>query len=157
MMCTMADAVQVSAALIARNNRLFIAQRPPHKRHGLLWEFPGGKVEKGETPEISLVREIREELNWLVHVGERFQVVRQQSETLPIELHVFWCKRISGHLELKEHVVCRWVLPAELHHYRLTAADRRLIPRLVRWTDPPLRSRDEPEPTGSRPNQSVPV
>ncbi|PIU31101.1 MAG: 8-oxo-dGTP diphosphatase MutT [Syntrophobacteraceae bacterium CG07_land_8_20_14_0_80_61_8] len=123
-------ALQVSAALIVRNNRLFIAQRPPWKRHGFYWEFPGGQVELGESPGASLIREIQEELNWRVRIKGLFQVVRERNQDLCIDLHVFWCEWLGGRLRLKEHLAHRWVGPAELDRYRLTAADRSLIPLL---------------------------
>jgi 8-oxo-dGTP diphosphatase len=129
------NTVQVSAALIVQNDRLFIAQRPPRKRHGLLWEFPGGKVEAGESPQASLAREIHEELNWRVQVGKLFQVVQERNEAFSIDLYAFWCRLTGGQFQLREHVDYRWVLPAELPHYRLTSADRALIPHLRRWSD----------------------
>lgn len=123
-------ALQVSAALIVRSNRLFIAQRPPWKHHGFYWEFPGGQVEPGESPGASLIREIQEELNWRVRIKGLFQVVRERNPDLCIDLHVFWCECLGGRLQLREHLAHRWVDPAELDRYRLTAADRSLIPLL---------------------------
>lgn len=125
--------LQVSAALILRDRRLFLAQRSPQARHAFSWEFPGGKVERGETPELSLIREIREELNWRIQIESLFQVVRERAGDPAIDLHVFWCRVLGGRLQLREHLQYRWVLPIELDRFALTPADRRLIPFLLEW------------------------
>ncbi|MCE5335502.1 MAG: (deoxy)nucleoside triphosphate pyrophosphohydrolase [Desulfobacteraceae bacterium] len=117
----------VSAALIASGKRLFIAQRPPWKKFGYFWEFPGGKVEPGESLEESLVREIREELCLDISVHEFFGSISHEYDDFSIELHAFWCGISGGSLCLKEHVAYRWVEVAELEEYRLTEADRLLI------------------------------
>lgn len=123
--------IQVTAALIPRQGRLFIAQRPPHKSCGLFWEFPGGKKEKGESLEKSLSREINEELCWDVRVRELFHVVHYDQPGLNLDLYAFWCSIEGGTLCLKEHVAFEWVLPQKLHRFKLTGADQQLIPLLL--------------------------
>lgn len=128
--CASLEFLPVAAALIQENGRLFVAQRPSHKRFGLKWEFPGGKVEPGETLRECLAREILEELCWDVHVGDLFRSIRHESPQLRIELHAFWCTVCGGLLRLREHVACRWVHPAELKALDLTLPDLDLLPFL---------------------------
>jgi 8-oxo-dGTP diphosphatase len=127
----------VTAALIPSNGRLFIAQRPPNKKFGLRWEFPGGKAQLGETLEACLVREIKEELNWEIQVGELFQHIQHQHEDFRIELYAFWSQIRGGHLQLREHVACNWVRIGELRRYEFTKADHQLITCLEELADPP--------------------
>jgi mutator protein MutT len=119
--------LNVTAALIVAKGRIFIAQRPPHKKYGLLWEFPGGKVEGGESLQEALEREILEELCWRVHVGELFRSVRHLYEQQALDLHAFWCSIRGGSLCLKEHIDCYWALPEELNHFELTRPDEEII------------------------------
>jgi len=72
--------VKVVAAIVIQNDQVLLARRPPEKHHGLLWEFPGGKVEAGESPEAALIRELREELNWDVDVGRLFDSITFDSD-----------------------------------------------------------------------------
>ena len=123
---------RVTAALITVHGRLFIAQRPPNKKFGLCWEFPGGKVDPDESLEHCLQREIREELNWEIHVGELFEHIRHEQDTFKIDLFAFWSGVCGGRLELREHVACDWVSIPALHGYAFTEADRVLIDRLER-------------------------
>lgn len=121
---------RVTAALIPAYGRLFIAQRPSHKKFGLCWEFPGGKVDPDESLEHCLRRELREELNWDVQVGGLFgQICHQQSDYC-IDLFAFWTEVCGGRLELREHVACEWVAVDALRRYTFTEADRLLIMQL---------------------------
>jgi 8-oxo-dGTP diphosphatase len=134
---------QVTAALITVHGRLFIAQRPPEKKFGLCWEFPGGKVDPDESLEHCLQREIREELNWEIQVGELFEHIRHEQDTFRIDLFAFWSEVCGGRLELREHVACDWVSIPALHRYDFTEADRLLIQRLESLSALP----DFPAPT----------
>lgn len=122
--------MHVTAALITSKGRLFVAQRPPWKRFGLLWEFPGGKVEPGEEWENSLVREIMEELCLEVGIRGFFKTISHETEDFSIDLHAYWCTVLSGTLCLKEHIACKWARVPELKNLNLTVADRLLIPFL---------------------------
>jgi len=119
--------LSVAAALIMAEGRLFIAQRPPHKKFGLMWEFPGGKVEPGESLEEALRREICEELCWEVEVGPLFRHVSHCQPELEIDLFAFWCSIKCGTLCMKEHVAYTWALPGQLREYPFTTADDKLL------------------------------
>jgi mutator protein MutT len=121
---------RVTAALIPAYGRLFIAQRPSNKKFGLCWEFPGGKVDPHESLEQCLQREIREELNWDIHVGDLFGQICHQQDDYRIDLFAFWTEISGGRLELREHVACQWVALEALRRYTFTEADRLLIAQL---------------------------
>jgi 8-oxo-dGTP diphosphatase len=129
--------LSVAAALIMAEGRLFIAQRPPHKKFGLLWEFPGGKVEPGESLEEALRREICEELCWEVEVGPLFRHVSHHQAELAIDLFAFWCSIKCGTLCLREHVAYTWALPGQLREYPFTSADDKLLLFLETLEQPP--------------------
>jgi len=120
----------VTAALISSQGRLFVAQRPPWKKFGLLWEFPGGKVEPGEGLEQSLVREIKEELCLDIRVCGLFKKISQQAPDFAIDLHAYWCVICGGTLHLIEHIAFMWANLSELKQIDFTQADRFLIPFL---------------------------
>ncbi|MCU0574179.1 MAG: (deoxy)nucleoside triphosphate pyrophosphohydrolase [Syntrophobacteraceae bacterium] len=119
--------IRVTAALIIAEGRIFIAQRPLHKKYGGLWEFPGGKVESGETLQEALYREIIEELCWRVRVGELVHRVQDPGESEGVELYAFWCSIAEGDLCLREHIDHYWALPEELHQFPFTQPDREII------------------------------
>jgi len=120
--------LRVTAALIPEHGRLFVAQRASHKKFGLMWEFPGGKVEAGETLEESLAREIAEELCWEIRVGDFFRLIHHESPGLCIDLYAFWCTILGGSLCLREHAACCWASPEELRTFCLTPPDLGLLP-----------------------------
>lgn len=122
--------LSVTAALIAVEGRLFIAQRPPWKRFGLLWEFPGGKIEPGEGSHESLIREIREELCLDVRVLDLFRTIYHSDDDFTLCLHAYWCAITGGSLCMNEHIAFRWAEVAELRTINFTKADRLLIPPL---------------------------
>lgn len=113
--------IQVMAAVIARADRLLICERPAHKRHGGLWEFPGGKVEAGETPLTAVRRELREELGVeVVAVGEvEFSIADAGSEFVIEFLRV----TIDGEPQCIEHTSLAWVSSAELLRFPLAPSD----------------------------------
>ncbi len=129
--------LDVTAALMSVDGRIFVAQRPSWKKFGLKWEFPGGKVEPGERLEDSLVREIREELCLDIAVHGFFRTVSYEEKDFAIKLHAFWCCVTGGMLCLKEHAAFRWVKGPELWEIDLTGADLLLIPFLERLDDFP--------------------
>ncbi|MFZ2447299.1 MAG: (deoxy)nucleoside triphosphate pyrophosphohydrolase [Syntrophobacteraceae bacterium] len=130
--------LSVTAALMTSGGRLFVARRPPWKKFGLLWEFPGGKVEPGEDLRGSLAREIKEELCLDVTVRDLFRTVSHREEDFAIHLHAYWCSVRGGKLCLREHVAFRWANLSELGNIDLTGADRLLIPFLEKLPELPV-------------------
>ncbi|MDR3567232.1 MAG: (deoxy)nucleoside triphosphate pyrophosphohydrolase [Syntrophobacteraceae bacterium] len=122
--------VVITAALITSLGRLLVAKRPPGKKFGLLWQFPGGKVEPGEGLEESLVREIREELCLDIRVRSLFKTISRREPGFEVDLHAYWCEICGGTLHLLEHVAIEWVTPSELKGMQFTKADCLLIPFL---------------------------
>ncbi len=127
---TFSGRVIITAALIADKERLLVARRPPGKKFGLLWEFPGGKVEPGEGLEGALIREIREELCLDICVSGLFKTISRREPGFEFDLHAYWCKICGGTLRLLEHVALKWATLSELKNMELTMADRSLMPFL---------------------------
>ena len=111
-------------ALIEREGRVLVAQRPAHKHLPLQWEFPGGKVEPGESAEAAIVREIREELGCTIAVTRPLPRTTH-AYAVTIEMIPFVCRLIPGSPEPRalEHVDLRWVTLAELSAFDLAPAD----------------------------------
>ena len=123
--------IRVVGAMIERDGRYLITQRPPRASLPLLWEFPGGKVEPGETDEEALARELREEMSIRVEVAERVIHVEHAYEQYDIDFCVYRCQLRAGaiqHLRVHDH---RWVRPEELDDYEFPAADEKTIARLL--------------------------
>ncbi len=118
--------IPVVCALIERGGRILLARRPAHKPPALKWEFPGGKVQAGETPAAALRREIREELACRIVVGRALPRVVPAGDGASIELIPFVCRLAAGSSEPApvEHGEIRWVGPADLLRYDLAAPDR---------------------------------
>ncbi len=121
----------VTAALIRDKQKILIAQRGRTKRYGWRWEFPGGKVKSGETPEACLRREIREELNLEIQVEEHFCTAHHEYPDFHIELMAFWCSVVGGSLRLEEHEQVRWVTIPEMEQYDFVEADLNVISALA--------------------------
>ena len=118
--------IRVVAAIIRDKGRIFATQRGygPYKDG---WEFPGGKIEPGETPEEALKREIREELDTEIEVGEPAGHIEYDYPEFHLSMDCFFCTLLSGSLTLKEHEAARWLFPAELDSVSWLPADRSLI------------------------------
>lgn len=118
--------IEVVAAIIADNDRIFATQRGYGEfKDG--WEFPGGKLEPGETPEEALRREIREELATEIEVGELLTTVEYDYPTWHLTMHCFMCKVLSGDLVLLEHEAAKWLSRDELHSVAWLPADEGII------------------------------
>ena len=121
--------IHVAAAIIREGGRIFATQRG-YGEFKDFWEFPGGKVEPGETPEEALVREIREELDTEISVGERAARVEYDYPEFHLSMECFFAEVVSGGLVLKEHEAARWLSGGELDSVDWLPADLELIERL---------------------------
>ncbi|MGF1463367.1 MAG: (deoxy)nucleoside triphosphate pyrophosphohydrolase [Maricaulaceae bacterium] len=122
-----------AVALVDRDGRVLIAQRPQDKALGGLWEFRGGKLEPGESPEAAAIRELREELN--VEPCETcLDPFAFSSTPLAADRHLlmtlFVCRQWDGFVRLSEHQAVKWVGPEDLHHFAMPPADRPLAAAL---------------------------
>ena len=122
---------EVVAALIWKNNKFMICQRPAHKARGLLWEFVGGKVESGETKERALVRECKEELNVLLSVGDVFMDVVHEYPDLMVHLTLFNATIAEGEPQKLEHNDIQWITPSEMPNYEFCQADQEILEKII--------------------------
>ena len=120
---------EVVAAIITKDGKYFATQRGYGDFAGG-WEFPGGKVEPGETPQDALVREIKEGLDADITVGELVETVKYDYPTFHLTMHCFLCELISNHLVLLEHEAAKWLDPDELDSVEWLPADQGLINHL---------------------------
>ena len=121
---------EVVAALIWEGEKFMICQRPAHKARGLLWEFVGGKVEKGETKEQALVRECREELAVTVEAHDVFMDVVHEYPDLTVHLTLFNASITEGVPQKLEHNDIRWITVGEIDNYAFCPADETILARL---------------------------
>lgn len=124
--------IVVAAAVVVERGRVLLTQRHPHQHLGGLWEFPGGKLEQGESPEEALVRECREECGIEVAVHEVLDVTHHRYPEKEVLLLFYRCELLQGevcHLQVADHA---WVVPAELDRYSLPPADARVVERIQR-------------------------
>ncbi|GAB4300622.1 MAG: 8-oxo-dGTP diphosphatase MutT [Desulfuromonadia bacterium] len=119
--------VQVACALIERGGKVFVARRSHTMTLPLKWEFPGGKIEPGETAVDALCREITEELAVTVEVIGTLPPTIHHYPTLTVTLHPFRCRLTEGEITLSEHLEGRWVHPADLSTLDLAVADRPVV------------------------------
>lgn len=120
----------VCAAVIIDQGRILLTRRPDGKKLGGYWEFPGGKVDPGESLTAALVRELREELAIDIEVGRHLATVSHRYPWGEVFIHAFFCRWRSGtirHLEVADHA---WTSPDDLDSFRILPADAPLIQRL---------------------------
>lgn len=121
--------IRVVAAIIRRNNKILATQRGYGEFKGG-WEFPGGKIEEDELPEDALIREIREELETEIIVGDLIHTIEYDYPNFHLSMDCFWAEIISGELVLKEHESARWLAKHELDDVEWLPADITLIDKL---------------------------
>ena len=118
--------IRVAAAVIREKEKIFATARGYGELKGG-WEFPGGKIEAGETPQEALKREIMEELETEISVGELIDTIEYDYPTFHLSMDCFWCEIISGKLVLKEAEAARWLEKADLDSVEWLPADVTLI------------------------------
>lgn len=122
---------EVVAAIIERDGRILACQRPPEKARGLLWEFPGGKVEPGESREEAIIRECREELGITLVPEAIFTEVTHHYPDLTVHLTFFLCSLPEGEPIPLEHHAILWAAPRELADLPFCPADRGVADMLI--------------------------
>ncbi len=123
---------EVVAALIRKNGKILICQRPKNKARALLWEFVGGKVEAGETREEALIRECREELSITVDIIDEFMSLTHVYTDITIHLTIFNAVIKNGTPTLIEHNDMKWVSASELQNYEFCPADKEILEEIIR-------------------------
>ena len=121
--------VRVVAAVIESDKNIFATQRGYGEFKGG-WEFPGGKIEPGETPQQALVREIKEELDTEIEVGELIETVEYDYPTFHLSMDCFWCKIVKGNLVLLEAEASKWLAKDDLYSVEWLPADAGLIKKI---------------------------
>ncbi len=120
----------IGIGIVWRRGRVLIQQRPPKGLLGGLWEFPGGKRERGESFAACVKREAEEEVGLCVEVGREIAVVNHGYSHMSVTLHAFNCEHVSGRVRLRAATAYKWVRPDELGAYAFPAANRRIIKKL---------------------------
>jgi 8-oxo-dGTP diphosphatase len=121
--------IEVVAAVIRDGDRIFATQRGYGDfKDG--WEFPGGKTEQGETPEQALIREIREELDTEIQVGDLLETVEYDYPKFHLTMHCFWCEVVQGNLVLREAEAAKWLTKDTLDSVDWLPADITLVDKI---------------------------
>ena len=121
----------VAAVIFDERGRIFATQRG-YGEWKDWWEFPGGKMEAGETPQQALKREIHEELDAEIEVGELLRTIDYDYPAFHLTMRCFKCKLCESHVTLLEHEAARWLNPGELHSVQWLPADEEIIEELKR-------------------------
>jgi 8-oxo-dGTP diphosphatase len=127
--------LHVTCAIIERDGLILAAQRSADMNMPLKWEFPGGKIDPGETPEACLIREILEEMGIRIRVGESLPSSTHQYPALRVTLYPFICSIESGEIILHEHSAINWLPPSELHTLDWAEADLPVIAAYLSTND----------------------
>jgi 8-oxo-dGTP diphosphatase len=127
--------LHVTCAIIERDGLILAAQRSADMNMPLKWEFPGGKIDPGETPEACLIREILEEMGIRIRVGVSLPSSTHQYPALTVTLYPFICSIESGEIVLHEHSAINWLPPNELHTLDWAEADLPVIAAYLSVSD----------------------
>lgn len=123
--------IKVVAAVIKNGNKIYATQRGYGEFKGG-WEFPGGKIEQGETSQEALVREIEEELETKIKVNDLIDTIEYDYPTFHLSMECFWCEIVKGNLVLLEAEAAKWLTKEELYSVDWLPADLLLIPKIER-------------------------
>ena len=126
--------IEVVAAIIRKGDRIFATQRG-YGEWKDWWEFPGGKMEEGESPEEALVREIREELSTEISVEELLCTVEYDYPKFHLTMHCYWCSLVTEALHLNEHEAARWLANEELDSVDWLPADLLVVEAIKKQTE----------------------
>lgn len=119
--------ITVAAAVFIHNGTVFAAQRKDAGELAKKWEFPGGKLEKGESGEQAIIREIKEELSADIRVERYIMTVEHSYRTFKITMHAYLCEIVTGELILSEHIASRWLSSSELYSVDWAAVDQPIV------------------------------
>ena len=122
--------IEVVAAIIQKEDKIFATQRG-YGEWKDWWEFPGGKMEQGETPEEALKREICEELSAEINVDELFSTVDYDYPKFHLKMHCYLCTLLTDAMHLNEHESARWLAKDELDSVKWLPADKSIIDKLI--------------------------
>jgi 8-oxo-dGTP diphosphatase len=127
----MSSIINVAAGIIVENNKVLAARRKPGLHLAGFWEFPGGKIEEGETLKQALKRELNEELNINLEIGNFIKKVEYEYPEFYIIMHVFYCHINTRDMDLNEHIDSKWLSKNELFELDWAAADIPIVEKLV--------------------------
>ena len=119
--------IDVVASVIKKDNKYLIAQRNRNKHFSYHWEFPGGKVDQGETFESALHREIKEELSIEIKIHEKISSQKHKDDKIDVEVHYFLCEHLSGKIKLSEHEDMSLATKDDLFDYKMAPGDSKII------------------------------
>lgn len=123
--------IEVVAAIIRKGERIFATQRG-YGDFKDYWEFPGGKMEAGETPEQALIREIREELDAEIRIDKLLSTIEWDYPQFHLTMHCYVCSLVSNELHLNEHEAAKWLNKDEIRSVNWLPADNQLLPLIVK-------------------------
>lgn len=127
----MKNIVRVTAAILEKDGRIIIAQRKNSDHLSGLWEFPGGKIEPGETPEACLARELKEEFDIDVAIGEFLGSNVHEYDHISIELMAYQASWVAGAITMNDHKAYRWITVDQLTEFDFTPADVPFVDMLL--------------------------
>lgn len=123
--------VRVVAGIVCYQGKILLTRRAPGESQAGFWEFPGGKIEEGESPEASLERELLEELGLQTQVGPHLASNTHQYPTVEVQLHGYWATAFTEAVRLTVHDAAQWVLPEEVEGYALAPADIPIAAQII--------------------------
>ncbi len=126
---------RIAVGVVIKNGRILITQRKPDGLLGGLWEFPGGKIKKGETAKSACIREIKEEVNLMVDVVDYLARVKHAYTHFKISMDVFCCEYLAGRVKRNGPVDHRWIKMSTINRYPLPKANHKFLPQLKSWLE----------------------